>query len=264
MPLKKKRNWQNLPAFMYAHKFYKKDLENGGDMNEVPPDAANLVSSYLFDVNGVRMHRPVLDLDIHSVLLNSTTPGHGHLFIDKIIPEETYFELLRVLNKAGIIQDGIIKQQVEGDKMTCARLPGIVKTTKSQSSGAAAKLPATIHYPYKEEGDDKTPDDELLEKLAMVKSDPSNMTILPSNVPGTMSTGAMTFSAGTIGDYSIKTEAPKLTSWMQSAMLEFEKLAEISYKTGQSLKDLIKAWDKFKEKQNPASKVVKKNDSDSW
>lgn len=55
---------------------------------------------------GSGQHYPVLDLDIPHQYYESTTPGHGHLYIDHPISWRDYKRLLRILARAGIIEEG--------------------------------------------------------------------------------------------------------------------------------------------------------------
>lgn len=94
----------------------------------VEADAANLVTS-LTDVfegdpregmdfdyrpdldyrNPLRMHAPAIDIDgIEVHVVPSSTTGNYHLFIDKAMPAEHYFELLDVLAKVGIVEPGYV------------------------------------------------------------------------------------------------------------------------------------------------------------
>ena len=77
-------------------------------------DEANLVGSYTRkafvdgtpDEEEVRFHQPVIDLDVSCYLVPSTTVGHQHLYIQKEVEEEAYFDLLDALAACGIISEG--------------------------------------------------------------------------------------------------------------------------------------------------------------
>lgn len=71
-------------------------------------------------------HRPILDIDFPAALIPSTTPGHFHLYLDKEIPADRYFMLLRTLANAGIIEEGYANASIERG-YTAARLPWIRK-----------------------------------------------------------------------------------------------------------------------------------------
>jgi hypothetical protein len=66
--------------------------------------AANLISSLCLDGN----HRPVLDFDVPARYEPSTTPGHGHLYIDKPLTWAQYEQLLIVLGEVGILEKGYV------------------------------------------------------------------------------------------------------------------------------------------------------------
>lgn len=89
------------------------EYEVGIDREAVDLDQANVVSSeikqppLLEEIYG-RTHVVAIDLDIPAYLIPSTTPGHGHLYIDVPggIRHEDYMELLDVLAKCKIIEPG--------------------------------------------------------------------------------------------------------------------------------------------------------------
>lgn len=51
-------------------------------------------------------HAPVIDLDGPHHYQSSTTPGHGHLYLNKDMAFEDMMEILDVLVKHGIVQPG--------------------------------------------------------------------------------------------------------------------------------------------------------------
>ena len=53
-----------------------------------------------------RDHAPVIDLDCPHHYEPSTTPGHGHLYINKAMSFDDMMEVLDVLVKHGIVQPG--------------------------------------------------------------------------------------------------------------------------------------------------------------
>jgi len=81
--------------------------ENIPDTEQRDPamkDEANLVSSLCFD----GQHRPVLDFDIPARYVPSTTPGHGHLYIDVPMSWEKYEAVLIALRDAGVLETGYV------------------------------------------------------------------------------------------------------------------------------------------------------------
>lgn len=74
------------------------------------------------------LHKPVLDLDFPAKLLDSSTPGHHHLLIDKELTWEQYEKLLDVLAEVGILQQGYVNASKERG-FTCVRLPWVKKAT---------------------------------------------------------------------------------------------------------------------------------------
>lgn len=69
---------------------------------------ANLVSS----LTDEGMHMPALDIDLPCRLVESTTKGHYHLFIDKPMTWESYRLLLEALEELGIIEKGFLDASV--------------------------------------------------------------------------------------------------------------------------------------------------------
>lgn len=76
-------------------------------------------------------HLPVIDLDIPCRLVESSTKGHYHLYIDFPVEEGLYFKALDALADAGIVQRGYAdKSAVKGQ--TCVRPPWLKKTPKER------------------------------------------------------------------------------------------------------------------------------------
>lgn len=78
------------------------------------------------DLPRVELHRPVLDIDLPAVLIPSSTEGHFHLVIDKLIPWDSYLELLNVLADVGIIESGYV-EACEDQGYSSVRLPWVKK-----------------------------------------------------------------------------------------------------------------------------------------
>ena len=107
-----------------------------GKLNDATPcdeEHANLISSLLeapegidpFDTGGPR-HAVTLDIDMEARLLPSSTKGHYHLFIDRVLSWEQYVVLLQALAYAGIIEDGYFRAALR-QKQTFVRKPGVTK-----------------------------------------------------------------------------------------------------------------------------------------
>ena len=89
-----------------------------------PRPLANVVHSRISGTDD--RHTIMLDLDLSAALFPSSTPGHFHLYIDKVMPWRKYKRLLKALAKAGVIEHGYYKASV-GRRGTCLRLPGVSK-----------------------------------------------------------------------------------------------------------------------------------------
>lgn len=106
------------------------DSSSDSPIEEIRPEEADLesadiVTSEVASGDGTR-HKVVIDVDFPIVVLDSATPGHHHLFIDKELGWEEYLELLRVLVKVGIVEDGYLGAS-EHRGFTGVRLPWIGK-----------------------------------------------------------------------------------------------------------------------------------------
>jgi hypothetical protein len=70
----------------------------------VKAGTGNLYSSEVKGKKGI--HMPTLDIDMECMLVESTTKGHFHLYIEKEMPWDVYRRLLLALAEAEIIQEG--------------------------------------------------------------------------------------------------------------------------------------------------------------
>ncbi len=86
---------------------------------------AHLVASYCQTVDGVRYHAPAIDIDI-PVRVRESSPGKSHLFIDKQMTEEEYFELLDAFVKVGLVEPGYVEAS-KRRHATYLRLPDLSK-----------------------------------------------------------------------------------------------------------------------------------------
>ncbi len=93
-------------TFWRAHKLsdYLTDDETAkrDDRECVDESRANLISSLCGDGS----HMPVIDLDIPHRYVESSTPGHGHLYLDVPMSWESFEALLDALHDAGVIEAG--------------------------------------------------------------------------------------------------------------------------------------------------------------
>lgn len=76
----------------------------------VPREIANAVSSV--DASKSGWHLPVLDIDLPVRVVESHTPGHHHLYIDKPVRWDKYEALLVALADAGIIESGYAQASI--------------------------------------------------------------------------------------------------------------------------------------------------------
>ena len=91
-------------------------------------DTANLLTSLPADryVKEARLHAPVIDLDLPCELIPSTTPGHFHLILGRLVPEREYWRLLVALADAGLVEHGYVSAS-RARGQTAIRLPWVKK-----------------------------------------------------------------------------------------------------------------------------------------
>lgn len=89
------------------------------------PEKSNLLSS---EVEPDK-HLAVIDCDYPVIVMESSTPGHGHLYIEKEMTWEQYKALLEGMFKAGLIQKAWYENALK-DKRTYVRLPHVKKPRK--------------------------------------------------------------------------------------------------------------------------------------
>lgn len=95
----------------------------------VPEQDANTISSRIVDAAGtwaIPMHAPVLDIDFPIFAIPSSTPGHFHLYIERLLDWDQYEKVLRVLGEVGIIEEGYARACIERSasyvrKPTCTK-----------------------------------------------------------------------------------------------------------------------------------------------
>lgn len=106
-----------------------------GDREACKSDNASLVSSrvshysdmFASDVQPAgNYHMPVLDIDYPAHLIESSTPGHYHLYLNQWVQWDDYVKLLKCMQRCGLLQSGFVKNSVKrGASFT--RLPGVKK-----------------------------------------------------------------------------------------------------------------------------------------
>lgn len=102
---------------------------------------ANLITSKVDQgevVVDTPKHKIVLDVDMPVRVIASSTPGHFHLFIDKVVTWEEYTRLLDVLADVGIVEHGYVNFSKERG-YTAVRLPWIKKQRASGSQGKGSR-----------------------------------------------------------------------------------------------------------------------------
>jgi hypothetical protein len=70
---------------------------------------ANLVSSMVPGDGETYLHAPVLDIDYGARLVESSSPGHFHLYLDKVCTWEQYLAVLEAMANAHLIERGYVE-----------------------------------------------------------------------------------------------------------------------------------------------------------
>lgn len=124
-----KKNFLRLPSWLHSSRFYRGRLNTSSSstfgkepISECHPYDANLISSRKH--NG--KHNILLDLDFEHHYVESSTIGKGHLYLNANASTEDFEELLTLLHKLNIIEEGYLNAfKVRGH--ATLRLPGIKK-----------------------------------------------------------------------------------------------------------------------------------------
>lgn len=141
-PKSRLQGWLTLPEWLRSNHIYrKKTLSQDSNAphawqsltpeDRATPDVANIITSVVYDgpllgEDKVKIHSPIIDLDIEHHYVESSTPGHGHLYLNVQLSHAEYLDLLTTLQKYGIVGTGTLKQ-FDRDGCTSARIPGIRK-----------------------------------------------------------------------------------------------------------------------------------------
>jgi hypothetical protein len=78
------------------------------------------------DRSGGVVHRPVIDMDFPVKVIESSTPGHSHLYIDREIEWDDYVKLLEVMAEIGLVEPGYVSASKDRG-FTALRLPWVKK-----------------------------------------------------------------------------------------------------------------------------------------
>jgi hypothetical protein len=94
---------------------------------DAPLEEANVITS-MMDIPALDepMHRPVIDIDHKVTVVESSTAGHSHLYIDVMMPWSDYLKLLDVMVEVGLVQPGYVNAS-RARGYTAVRLPWVPK-----------------------------------------------------------------------------------------------------------------------------------------
>lgn len=106
---------------------YRMSKDREPRLGPLDPRPRNLTSSYL---HGSKLHAPILDLDGAHLYVESTTEGHGHLYLPPMRRWKMFF-ILFALYVGGVIEMGNFWWSVRRGG-TFVRLPGVKKPDTEQ------------------------------------------------------------------------------------------------------------------------------------
>jgi hypothetical protein len=98
-----------------------------GNLRFVEKGKGNLISSMVRP----EVHRPILDLDKPHAYVPSSTPGHGHLYLDVTLNEMEHYLLISTLVQLRILGRGS-QHQLEAHSMSLTRPPHVKKKETSE------------------------------------------------------------------------------------------------------------------------------------
>ena len=105
------------------------DYDADTEFVDDPADAEVVLSLIPAEVQkfpDVTKHRPIIDIDFPVVVLPSSTSGHNHLYIDKVLTWRQYQRLIEALADAGIIENGYRDASL-ARQFTSVRMPSVNK-----------------------------------------------------------------------------------------------------------------------------------------
>lgn len=98
-----------------------------GEAKGTPKTSWKDATAITSEVVGSDLHAPVFDFDYPCELVESTTPGHYHLYLNgPPITKEAYMEVLSVMAKHGLVQTGYANAAKDRGFATL-RLPWVKK-----------------------------------------------------------------------------------------------------------------------------------------
>lgn len=74
-----------------------------------------------------KKHRVILDIDVPVHVVPSSTPGHGHLYIDHELSWDDYERLMLLMAEIGLLEHGYVAASIRRG-FTSVRLPWVRKT----------------------------------------------------------------------------------------------------------------------------------------
>ena len=101
-------------------------------------EGANVVTSQV--AGAPSLHRIMLDIDFEAHLIPSSTEGHYHLYLDRMLSWDEYKKVLDVLGEVGILQPGYVAASKKKGA-TYLRLPWVKKADTMPKAKPMPELP---------------------------------------------------------------------------------------------------------------------------
>lgn len=111
-----KQEWRNKLPRNRGRFFRSRSHDYTGDAYLTDEDQANLITSELFDDHLDDFDKPfhalTLDIDHPTLLIQSRTSDHYHLYIDHPMPWLDYVDVLTVLGRVGVLEQGYVDASI--------------------------------------------------------------------------------------------------------------------------------------------------------
>ncbi len=104
----------------------KNNPEHRNNLCELSDDCSLVISASSKDLE-ICKHYPVIDLDIPCNLVPASKLGHSHLYINHPVSQAGLFEILEVLQKHGIVEEGYVGASKKRG-YSAVRLPWVKKS----------------------------------------------------------------------------------------------------------------------------------------
>lgn len=116
---------ENIDDYQDSATMLPEHLKNQEPLQHSSSDATLVVSATSKDTTNCT-HYPVIDIDVPINIVPASRIGHTHLYINHPVSQQGLFEILQVLAKHGIVEEGYL-QASSTRGYSAVRLPWIKK-----------------------------------------------------------------------------------------------------------------------------------------